>query len=132
VKIEDVNNAVNEMEKVIAGIDERLKTYGKATDAQHDLLGKTNRSLHEFHLECAKELIALKKDAEEFRRWSEKNGIAELKSQVEVLKEKVAKLEAALEKLGTRAWSVVPNLVGAIVNVILAAVVAFVVTKIGK
>jgi hypothetical protein len=55
-----------------------------------------------------------------------------MKAQLEVLKEKVAKLEAALEKIGTRAWSVVPNVAGALVNVLLAALVAFVVSKYGK
>jgi hypothetical protein len=84
VKIEDVNNAVNEIEKVIERITEQLKTIGRANDAQGDALGKTIQGLIEFRLQCEKELVALKKDADEIRRWCEKNGISDLRLQVEV------------------------------------------------
>lgn len=47
---------------------------------------------------------------------------------IAVLKEKVAKLEASRGKAGDRAWSVVPNIVGALI----AAVVAFLVARYGK
>ena len=53
-------------------------------------------------------------------------------ARLDVLTERVSKVEAAQEKIGTRAWSVVPNIVGVILNVILTAIVAFVVTKLAK
>jgi hypothetical protein len=64
----------------------------------------------------------VKKDIDELRRWTEKNSLSEIKPKMEVMAEKVSKVESALEKIGARAWSVVPNISGSIVNVLLAAV----------
>lgn len=55
----------------------------------------------------------------------------EVKAEVTTLKEKVKKLEDAAEKRGNRAWSIVPNVVGAIVSGPIAAAVAYVVAKRG-
>jgi chromosome segregation ATPase len=132
VKIEDVNKTVIEVEKLIAGIVTQLGTLDKALTALTEARGETAQALNDLRLSSEKELVAIKKDVDELRRWSEKNSVADLKSQIEVLKEKVAKLEAALDKVGARAWSVVPNIAGAVVNVLLAALVAFIVTKLSK
>jgi capsule polysaccharide export protein KpsE/RkpR len=132
VKIEDVYKSVVEVEKLTSGILARVDALSKLLDDLNIGRKETAQGLNDFRLQCEKELVALKKDTDELRRWSERNGVADLKSQIDVLKEKVAKLEAALEKVGTRAWPVVPNVAGAIVNVVLAAVVAFIVSKLAK
>lgn len=49
-----------------------------------------------------------------------------------VLQEKVVKLESSRDKAGNRAWSVVPNISGAVVSGVIAAAVAFLVARYGK
>ncbi len=49
-----------------------------------------------------------------------------------VLQEKVIKLESSRETAGNRAWSVVPNISGAVVGGVIAAAVAFLVARSGK
>ncbi len=132
MKIEDVHKTVVEVEKRISGILELLTQLGKSVESLDVAEAEITQQLNDLRRECEKEIVALKKDVEEFRRWMEKNGISELKSRLDVLTERVSKVEAAQEKIGTRAWSVVPNIVGVILNVILTAIVAFVVTKLAK
>ncbi len=132
MKIEEVYKTVVEVEKLIAGILARLTELGKSLDTLSVARVETAQAITDLRLQHEKELVALAKDIDELRRWAEKNSVSALSAQIEVLKEKVAKLEALLDKVGTRAWSVVPNVAGAIANVILAAVVAFIVTKLVK
>lgn len=132
MKVEEVHKDVVEVEKLIAGILIQLDALTKGIDTLTGAHGETVHTLADLRLQHERELVALAKDIDELRRWTDKNSVSALSAQIEVLKEKVAKLEALLDKVGTRAWSVVPNVAGAIVNVLLAAVVAFIVTKLTR
>ncbi len=76
-------------------------------------------------------MIILKEQTKNFREDLGRAGGAELKTELALLKEQVKKLQEAAEKRGNRAWSVVPNIVGAIVSVLLGALVAYYVAKKG-
>jgi polyhydroxyalkanoate synthesis regulator phasin len=67
----------------------------------------------------------------ELKAWKDQLGVPEVKAEVTVLKEKVKKIEDEAEKRGNRAWSIVPNIIGAIVNGLLAAAVAYFVARRG-
>ncbi len=129
MKIEDVNKTVVEVEKLISSILEQIKQLSKSVDLLNETRRDNTQLLNDLQRDYEKEFVAVKKDIDELRRWTEKNGLAEIKPKIEVMAEKVSKVETALEKIGTRAWSVVPNISGAVVNVLLAAVVAFIVAK---
>lgn len=132
MKADDVHQKVVEVEKLIAGIFEQLKYISKAQDAQNKGQRETSDAIRDLKLTTESRLVALEKDIAEFRRWTEKNGISELRADLGVLKEKTAKVEGAQEKIGTRAWSIVPNVIGAIVSGAIAAIVAYVVSRSGK
>jgi len=132
VKVEDVHKTVVEVEKLISKIVEQLNQLAKSLDTVNEACGENTKSLNDLQRNCEKEFVAVKKDIDELRRWTEKNGLSDIKPKIEVMAEKVSKVETALEEIGTRAWSVVPNISGAVVNVLLAAVVAFIVAKLTK
>ena len=132
MKIDEVLNRVVEIEKLNSAIVEQQKNQDEVLDSLDESRKENIQHLNDLRREGEKETIALKKDIDELRRWTEKNATSELKAKLDVLTEKVLKVESAQEKMGTRAWSVVPNVVGAIVNVILAAIVAFIVTRAAK
>lgn len=132
MKVEDVHRIVVEVEKLISGILEQNKQFGKSLDSLNEARGENTQLLNDLQRDCEKDFVAVKKDIDELRRWTEKNSMSDIKPKIEVMAEKVSKVETALEKFGTRAWSVVPNISGAVVNVLLAALVAFIVTKLAK
>ena len=79
MKIEDVHKTVVEVEKRISGILELLTQLGKSVESLDVAEAEITQQLNDLRRECEKEIVALKKDVEEFRRWMEKNGISELK-----------------------------------------------------
>jgi len=81
--------------------------------------------------EIKAEVIILKEQTKNFREDLDRAGGAELKTEAMLLKEQVRKLQEAADKRGNRAWSMVPNVVGAIVSVVLGALVAYFVAKKG-
>lgn len=123
---------VDELEKFVAGILTQIRELERAIEDLGDAAAKNREGLTSLRLDSEKPLVGLSKDVEELRRWTEKNGISELKNESVLLKEKIFKLESAQEKIGTRAWSVVPNIVGAVISGVIAAIVAFLVVKYGK
>jgi chromosome segregation ATPase len=124
-KVEDLHKTVVEVEKLIAGILEQLKQLGKSLDSLNDARAENTQQLSDLRRDCEKEVVALKKDIDELPRWTDRQGTSELKSKLDVLTEKMTKVENAIEKSGTRAWSVVPNVVGAIISGLIAALVAY-------
>ena len=123
---------IDELEKFVASILTQLREIQRAIDDLGDEAAKNREGLASLRLDSEKQLVGLTKDVEELRRWTEKNGTAELRNEIVLLKEKISKLELAQEKIGTRAWSVVPNILGALVTGVIAAIVAFLVAKYGK
>lgn len=127
---------VDELEKTVAALLERMKggedqtarLSGELKQAQQNEREAVH-ALNDFRREHDREVALLKRELEEQRKWAEKNGVGELKNELGVLKEKTAKLEAANERTGNRAWSVVPNIVGALLSSGIAAVVAFFVAR---
>jgi hypothetical protein len=124
---------IDELEKLVAVMRKQVRILEKNLDAL-TLAGKdTAQRLTDLHREVERGIgvlqAVLQKDIDELRRWTEKNGTADIKSEVNVLKEKTTKLEAAQDKAVSRAWSVVPNIVGAVVSGILAAIVAYFVAR---
>ncbi len=75
------------------------------------------------------EIIVLKEHTKKLREDVDKTSQGDLKTDVTLLKDKVKKLEDAAEKSGNRAWSIVPNLIGALVDVLLGAAIAYWVAK---
>jgi chromosome segregation ATPase len=132
MKIEELHKEVIEVGKILAVLSAQVSFLDTTVRGLTETANTRSQEFADFRARFEGELASLKAALDELRRWAEKNSVSDLKSQFEVLKEKVVKLEAAFEKIGTRAWSVVPNVAGAIVNVLLAALVAFVVTKYGK
>lgn len=132
MKIEDLHKTVVEVEKLLAGIMKQLEIVTKSLDTLHAARGENTQQLNDLRREYEKDVVALKKDVDELRRWSEKHGTSELKPKIDVLMEKVAKVETAQEKIGTRAWSVVPNVVGALITGTISALVAYLVAKAAK
>lgn len=68
----------------------------------------------------------------EFRRWAERNEtaplraeVADLRAELTAVRDELAREKAAREKAAGRAWAVVPNVVGALVNGGIAAAVAY-------
>ena len=123
---------LDELEKLVAGILEQLTSVSKTLDTLQTGHHVTAQSLKEAdqrandaQREFEKQITALQKDIEEFRRWAEKNGTADLKTELGVWKEKTAKVEATQEKAAGRAWALLPNVVGAVVNGLIAAAVAY-------
>jgi hypothetical protein len=122
VKIEDLHRTAIEVEKLVSGMVEQLNNLEKSLDTQNGVHREAAQGMNDLRRDFDKEVVALKKDVEEFRRWAEKNATADLKAQLDVSKEKIAKLEAALERAGTRVWSVVPSIVGALVGAAAASI----------
>jgi hypothetical protein len=77
-------------------------------------------------------VIILKEQAKNFREDLGKAGGAEVKTELALLKEQVTKFQEAADKRGNRAWSLVPNVVGAIVSAVVSALVAYFVVKKGS
>ena len=123
---------IDELEKFVASILTQVREIQRAIDDLGDESAKNREGLASFRLDSEKRIVGISKDVEELRRWAEKNGISELKNEIVLLKEKIINLESAQEKIGARAWSVVPNIVGAIITGVIAAIVAFLVAKYGK
>lgn len=128
MKADDLLLRVIEVEKAVAILRTEIGQHSKAIDDLNSTVRDLAKQAQDFRVRFEAEFAAVKQDREEFRRWCDKNGTAELKAQVDLLKDQVKKLESAGEKFGTRAWSVVPNIVGALI----AAIVAFLVAKYGK
>jgi hypothetical protein len=131
-RIDDLQSDVRKLETLVAGMLEQLKNTTGALNTLDETCEGTGQGLDDLRRECEKTLVGLEKEIAEFRRWTEKNGTTELKTELSVLKEKTTKLETAQERSGARAWSVVPNLIGAVVSVLLGAGVAYLVSRWGK
>lgn len=127
---------IDELEKTVAALLE----HSKASDDQiARLSGELKQAqqnervalqtLNDFRREHDREVVLLNRELEEQRKWAEKNGTSELKAELAHLKDKFAKLEAAHERIGNRAWSVVPNVFGALVSGTIAALVAYFVAR---
>ncbi len=128
-RIDDLAKAVTEIEKLIARIVKEIEILGKSLDRLHDSTRESGEGHHELRRNYERELAVLKRDLEELRRWADRNGSTELRGEAGVLKEKVVQLEAARERDTSRAWSLVPNVVGAVVSSGLAALVAYFVAR---
>ncbi len=94
---------IDELEKLVARILKQLETVEKTLDSLNDARKETVQRLNDLQRESEKRIV--------------------------VLQEQTSKLEATQERAGTRAWSVVPNIVGAVVSGILAAIVAYFVAR---
>ena len=120
---------IDELEKLVARILLELEHVNKTLDALTKDSVDTSKILNDFQQLHERQYTALAKETDEYRRWSEKNGTAEVKGDLTLLKEKTNKLELTHERIGNRAWSVVPSVVGSVVNVVLAAIVAYIVAR---
>lgn len=116
---------IDELEKLAAVLTERVER------AQQDItdLYAAQKGRQEFERLQDREIALLKRELEEQRKWAEKNGVGELKAELALFREKVAKLEAAQDRAGNRAWSVVPNIIGALVSSALAGLIAYLVAR---
>ncbi len=132
MRAEDVYKNVAAVEKVLIAVQEQVKQIFDALQALEDADNESIKALTAFRIRYGEVAVSMKKDIDELRRWAEKNGVSDVRLQVEVLKDNVKKLEAGQERAGARAWSVVPNLIGAMVSGVIAATVAFLVAKYGK
>ncbi len=128
-RVDDLSKGYGELDKLVAVLVEQMKTVSRSLDALN--LGQNEaKVLHtNLQLNFEREAAVFKQQLDELRRWTEKNSIAEVRIELTLLKEKLSKLEAAQEKASNRAWSVVPNVIGAIVSGIIAALVAYFVSK---
>lgn len=127
---------IDELEKTVAALiersendDARIARLTEDVEKAQQAERSAAQALNDLRRDHDREIALLKRELEEQRKWTEKNGVGELKTEIGLLKEKVAKLEAANERGGNRAWSVVPNILGAIVSSGIAAVVAFLVAR---
>jgi len=80
--------------------------------------------LSDLRRETEKAVLGLAKDFDELRRTSERNDTADLKNEVGVLKEKLAKLESAQADRGARKWSLMTILFEVSLSGAVAALVA--------
>jgi chromosome segregation ATPase len=124
-RIDDLRKDLGELEKLVARILVHIENINKTLDDLNGGQKETGQKTNDLQREYEKELAVLKRDIEELCKRVEQSGSAEVKSEVTVLREKVARLEASRERAGNRAWSIVPNVVGAVVSGILAAIIAY-------
>lgn len=128
-KIDEMGRELGALDKLVAVLLERLDKVTETLATLIEAQKETTQAINDLRRDHEKEVAVLKRDLEELRRWTEQNGTAELKTEVGVLKEKSAKMEAAQERMGNRAWSIVPNVVGAVVSGLIAALVAYFVAR---
>ena len=121
-----------DLEQLVVEQRVQLKLLEKTVQSLQDGQSQTHAWLHDLRRAHERDVAVLGRDVEELRRHAEKSGTTELKTDIVLLREKMTKVEAAQEKLGQRAWSVVPNISGAVVGGVIAAVVAFLVARLGK
>ena len=132
MKVDDVHLRLLEVEKFTAALRAEMGHLSKSVETLNNTVRDLSQQAQDFRVRCETEFATIRQEREEFRRWCDKNGTAELKAQNEILKDQVKRVEAVIEKYGTRAWSVVPTVVGALISGVIAAAVAFLVTKYGK
>lgn len=120
---------IDELEKLVAVVLERLQNIQKTLDSLGASHREESEGLDDLQRRHETEIAVFKKEIEEIRRWIEKNGTSDMKTEVGILKEKVTKIEVTQERVGNRAWSIIPNVVGAIINGLIAAIVAYSVAK---
>lgn len=128
-RVESITKELSDLDKLVAVIVEQLKAVNRSLDALNAGQKEAAERHAELQRDHEREVAVLKQLLDELRRWTEKNGVSDLKVEIGLLKEKVSKLEAAQERSGTRAWSVVPNVLGAIVSSTLAGVIAYFVAR---
>ena len=63
------------------------------------------------------------------RQWRDQAGVADIKTNIAVLKEYVTDLRAKKEEGTRRWWALLPPIGGAVVNGLIAAVVAYFVAR---
>ncbi|MCI0704288.1 MAG: hypothetical protein L0241_24785 [Planctomycetia bacterium] len=101
----------------------------EAHETAEQIARDANQALNDLRREHERDTALLKRDLEELRRWADKNGTSEIKAELGRLTDRVTKVETAQEKVSTRAWSVVPNILGALVSGVIAALVAYFVAR---
>jgi len=120
---------IDELQKTVAILEQRSEHTENAMAELNTNYRGFVQQFNDIRRELEREIAVLKVAIDELRRWTEKNGIGDLKSEISLLKDKVTKLETAMDRIGTRAWSVVPNIVGALVSAFIGAIVAILVTR---
>ena len=127
---------IDELEKAVAALVERSENteahIARLTeDVKHAQQNERAalQALNDLRREHEREIALLKRELGEQRKWAERNGTAELKAELALLRDKFGKLEAAHERIGNRAWAVVPNVLGAVVSGTIAALVAYFVAR---
>ena len=120
---------IDELQKTVAILEQRSEHTENAMAELNTNYRGFVQQFNDIRRELEREIAVLKVAIDELRRWTEKNGIGDPKSEISLLKDKVTKLETAMDRIGTRAWSVVPNIVGALVSAFIGAIVAILVTR---
>jgi chromosome segregation ATPase len=128
-RIDDLRDQYSELDKFVAVMLEQLTSAIKTLEALRDAHSETTQHHADLRREFEREIAVLKQQLEELRRWSERNGTSEIKAELGRLTDRVGKVESAQEKVSTRAWSVVPNILGALVSGLIAALVAYFVAR---
>ena len=123
MRADELHPKVIEVEKFVAILRTEIDQHAKAIDDLYASVRELSRHAQEVRVRCETEFATVRQDRDEMRRWCEKNGTADIKTQIELLKERLQRLESLFEKVGNRAWSVVPNVVGALISGVIAALV---------
>ena len=84
---------IDELDKVVAGMLNELANINKLLDGLRKDIKDLSFTSSEFRQLHERQYTALAKETDEYRRWSEKNGTAEVKADLALLKEKTNKLD---------------------------------------
>ena len=101
---------IDELTKTTAALEEGLKAANLQLNAIYDAHSKTAETLANLRREHEKEIALLKHEVDDLKKWKE-----------EQKKER--------DELSRRLWAFGPNAIGAVINVLLAAIVAYLVAK---
>ena len=117
-RIEELFKIAHTLTERVDSLREEMKgvwpDVGKVTDA----VGKIETRL-----------ALIEQQLIELKQWKDQQGLTDHKSEINILKEQVKNLQETVDRAGNRLWSVVPNILGAIVSGIIAAIVAYYIAK---
>lgn len=117
-KIDDLSKTAHTLTERVNTLHQEVKGLSRDLSRIKDALSRGETRL-----------AVLGEQARKVREDVDKVNGVDLKTDITLLKEQVKNLQEAADKRGNRAWSVVPNIVGAIVSAIVSAVVAYYMTS---
>ncbi len=120
---------IKELFQLVSTLTERVDSLrGEVKDAS-PLLDKVKETIHALETKIA----VIEPQFAEMKHWKDTAGLHELKTDVAALKAKAEAARLAAEKWWNRIWSLAPNSLGAIINVVLTCLVTiFVMNKINQ